>query len=144
MKFKNLLVSVVFILLVRHVAWGQQFHSPEKAALQRQVKTLETTWNEKGVSLFNALIFADSGMSCVWGNTICYSEPVSGNFLKRHYPRKPELKLVIESIGIIDNTATVVVYWDEYRNGKMKNRKVMSLLYEKKMNRWSLIRLHCS
>jgi len=144
MKFKILLLSVVFILFVRHGAWGQQFHSPEKAALQRQVKALETTWNEKGVSMFNVLIFADSGMSCIWGNMICYSAPASENYLTRRYPHKPELKLVIESIGIIGNTATLVIYWEEYRNRKMKTRKVMSLLYEKKVNGWSLIRLHCS
>ncbi len=144
MKIKILLLSVIFLLFTRQGASAQQFHSPEKAALQRQVKALETAWNEKGISSFNAMIFADSNMSCVWGNTICYSAQSSGNFLAKYYPRKPELKLVIESIQIIDNTATVVIYWEECRNGKMKTRKVMSLLYEKKVNGWSLIRLHCS
>ena len=144
MKYKILLLSGIFWLMMIPFVKGQQFHSPDKSAIQKHIHLLETTWNTLGIHTFCDSIFADSNITFIWGNVICYTQGAAGNLLLKNYKVKPEIKLRIEGIRVHGNFSSALVYWEEMKGGKTRRKKVISLLYEKVSGNWQLIQVQTS
>lgn len=144
MKYKILLLSGIFWLLIAPFVKGQQFHSPDKSAIQKHIRLLETTWNTNGIHAYCDSIFADSNMTFIWGNTICHSAGSAYKMLIKNYRVKPEIKLRLESIKVNGNFSSALVYWEEIKTGKISRKKAVSMLYEKVSGNWQLIQVHIS